>query len=119
MYGVYRDISDRKRAEALSSGLYPIAEKSCSAHDLQQFFAAVHSIADELMYARNFYIALHDPLTDTVSFPYFVDEKNETPGTKKMARGLTEYLLRTGEALLATPEVVQALEAQGDGARNG
>jgi PAS domain S-box-containing protein len=119
MYGVYRDISDRKRAEALSSALYRVAEKSGSAHDLQQFFAAVHSIVGELMYARNFYIALHDPATDTVSFPYFVDEQNEAPGTKKMARGLTEYLLRTGEALLATPEVVQALEDRGDVARNG
>jgi PAS domain S-box-containing protein len=119
MYAVYRDISDRKRAEALSSALYRVAEKSGSAHDLQQFFAAVHSIVDELMYARNFYIALHDPVTDTVSFPYFVDEQKEAPGTKKMARGLTEYLLRTGETLLATPEVVQEMEDRGDVARNG
>jgi len=116
---VYRDISDRKRAEALSSALYRVAEKTGSAHDLQQFFAAVHSIVDELMYARNFYIALHDPATDTVSFPYFADERKEASGTKKMARGLTEYLLRTGEALLATPEVVQGLEDRGDVARNG
>jgi PAS domain S-box-containing protein len=119
MYAVYRDISDRKRAEALSSALYRVAEKSGSAHDLQQFFAAVHSIVDELMYARNFYIALHDPVTDTVSFPYFVDEQKEAPGTKRMARGLTEYLLRTGETLLATPEVVQEMEDRGDVARNG
>ena len=68
-YAGYRDISDRKRVEALSSALYRVAEKSSSAHDLQQFFAAVHSIIDELMYARNFYIALYDTATDTLSFP--------------------------------------------------
>ena len=50
-YAGYHDISDRKRVEALSSALYRVAEKSSSAHDLQQFFAAVHSIVDELMYA--------------------------------------------------------------------
>ena len=115
----YRDISHRKRAEALSSALYRLAEKSGSAHDLQQFFAAVHGIVDELMYARNFYIALHDAAADTISFPYFVDEQAKAPGTKKMARGLTEYLLRTGEALLATPEVVQQMEGRGEVARNG
>src|SRR3984957_4504325 len=49
-YAGYHDISDRKRVEALSSALYRVAEKSSSAHDLQQFFAAVHGIVDELMY---------------------------------------------------------------------
>jgi len=47
-------ISDRKRVEALSSALYRVAEQSSSAQDLQQFFTAVHSIVDELMYAKNF-----------------------------------------------------------------
>src|SRR2546423_111192 len=81
-YAGYRDISDRKRVEALSSALYRVAEKSSSAHDLQQFFAAVHSIIDELMYARNFYIALYDPATEMLSFPYFVDEQDSVPAPK-------------------------------------
>jgi PAS domain S-box-containing protein len=115
----YRDISDRRRVEALSSALYRVAEKSSSAHDLQQFFAAVHGIVDELTYARNLYIALYDPATDVVTFPYFVDECNVAPGPQKMGRGLTDYLIRTGEPLLATPEVLQALEDRGEVVRNG
>ena len=118
-YAGYRDISDRKRVEALSSALYRVAEKSSSAHDLQQFFAAVHSIIDELMYARNFYIALYDPVSDTLSFPYFVDEQDSAPPSKKLARGLTDYIIRTGQPLLATPEVLQAMEDRGEVARNG
>src|SRR6266446_2347384 len=47
-YAIYRDISERKRAEALSSALYRIAEKASAAQDLQQFFAAIHGIVDEL-----------------------------------------------------------------------
>ncbi len=109
-YAGYHDISDRKRVEALSSALYRVAEKSSSAHDLQQFFAAVHGIVDELMYARNFYIALFDPVTELLSFPYFVDEYDAVPTPKKLGHGLTEYLLRTGEPLLATPEVLHDLE---------
>jgi PAS domain S-box-containing protein len=118
-YAGYHDISDRKRVEALSSALYRVAEKSSSVHDLQQFFAAVHSIVDELMYARNFYIALYDPATELLSFPYFVDEQDSAPSPKKLGRGLTDHLLRTGEALLATPEVLQAMEDRGEVARNG
>ncbi len=37
---LYRDISEQKRAEALSSALYRIAEKTSSAEDLQQFYAS-------------------------------------------------------------------------------
>ena len=48
-YAIYNDISERKRAEALSSGLYRIAEKASATQDLQQFFAAIHGIVDELM----------------------------------------------------------------------
>jgi PAS domain S-box-containing protein len=118
-YAGYRDISDRKRVEALSSALYRVAEKSSSAHDLQQFFAGVHSIVDELMYARNFYIALFDPATELLTFPYFVDEQDSAPSPKKLGRGLTDYLIRTGEPLLATPEVLQAMEDRGEVARSG
>jgi two-component system, cell cycle sensor histidine kinase and response regulator CckA len=118
-YAGYHDISDRRRVETLSSALYRVAEKSSSAHDLQQFFAAVHGIVDELMYAKNFYIALYDPATELLSFPYFVDECDPAPPPRKLGRSLTEYLLRTGESLLATPEVLEAMEDRGDVARKG
>ncbi len=118
-YAGYHDISDRKGVEALSSALYRVAEKSSSAHDLQQFFAAVHGILDELMYARNFYIALYDPATELLSFPYFVDEQDSAPSSKKLGSGLTDYLIRVGEPLLATPEVLEAMEDRGEVARNG
>jgi PAS domain S-box-containing protein len=118
-YAGYHDISDRKRVEALSSALYRVAEKSSSAHELQQFFAAVHSIVDELMYARNFYIALYDSSSDLLSFPYFVDERDSAPTPKKLGRGLTDYLIRAGQPVLATPEVLQGMEDRGEVARNG
>jgi two-component system, cell cycle sensor histidine kinase and response regulator CckA len=111
---LYRDISEQKRAEALSSALLSIAEKANSAKDLQHFYAATHNIVAELMYARNFYIALYDPLTQLLSFPYFVDEVDPRPTPKKLGKGLTEYVLRTGTPLLCTPEIFEKLVAQGE-----
>jgi len=116
---VFRDVSLRKRAEALSSALYRVAEKSSTAHDLQQFFAAVHSIVDELMYAGNFAVALVDPVTELLSFPYFVNEQEAAPAAKKLGRGITEYVLRTGEALLATGERLKQLVSRGEVELNG
>jgi two-component system cell cycle sensor histidine kinase/response regulator CckA len=112
-YAIYRDISERKRAEALSSALYRIAEKASAAQDLQQFFAAIHGIVDELMCARNFSIAIHDPESQLLTFPYFVDEHESAPAPAKLASGLTEYVLRTGEPLLCTPELVRQMQHRG------
>ena len=66
------------------------------------------------MPATNFYIALHDPEADLVSFPYFVDEQDERPEPFKPGRGMTGYVLRTGEPLLATDERIATLEKSGE-----
>ncbi|MGE5204049.1 MAG: PAS domain S-box protein, partial [Chlamydiota bacterium] len=113
IYAIFRDISDRKQAEALQSALYRIAKITSSAGDLQNFYAAIHGIVGELMYARNLYIALYDRENKLLSFPYFVDEVDPTPAPKPLGKGLTEYVLRAGEPLLATPEVFEELVRQG------
>jgi two-component system, cell cycle sensor histidine kinase and response regulator CckA len=113
-YASYRDISEQKRAEELNAALYAIAARSQSAEDLQQFFAAIHNIVGQLMNARNFYISLYDPQAQVLSFPYFVDEEDPTPAPKPLGRGLTEYVLRSGEPLLATPPVFEDLVRRGE-----
>jgi two-component system, cell cycle sensor histidine kinase and response regulator CckA len=113
-YASYRDITEQKRAEELNAALYAIAARSQSAEDLQQFFAAIHNIVGKLMNARNFYISLYDPQSQLLSFPYFVDEEDPTPSPKPLGRGLTEYVLRSGESLLATPAVFDDLVRRGE-----
>ncbi len=113
-YVSYRDITERKRAQELNAALYAIAARSQSAEDLQQFFAAIHTIVGQLMNARNFHIALYDPQAQSLSFPYFVDELDPTPAPKPLGRGLTEYVMRSGEPLLATPAVFEELARRGE-----
>ena len=113
-YASYRDITEQKRAEELNAALYAIAARSQSAEDLQQFFAAIHNIVGQLMNARNFYISLYDPQSQLLSFPYFVDEEDPTPAPKPLGLGLTEYVLRTCEPLLATPAVFEELVRRGE-----
>jgi PAS domain S-box-containing protein len=119
LYTIYREITQQKQVERLQSALYRIADKASSALDLQELYKAIHGILQELMYAKNCYIAFHDPVTDMVSFPYFVDEKDPHFPPHRFGKGLTEYVLRTGKPLLATPSVLDDLVARGELERAG
>jgi PAS domain S-box-containing protein len=113
-YASYRDITEQKRAEELNSALYAIAARAHAVENQQQFFAAIHGIVGQLMYARNFYIALLDFDQQLLHFPYFVDEQDTAPVSKRLGRGLTEHVIRTGEPLLATPSVFDELVKRGE-----
>jgi PAS domain S-box-containing protein len=119
LYTIYREITQQKQVERLQSALYRIADKASSALDLQELYKAIHGILQELMYAKNCYIAFHDPISDMVSFAYFVDEKDPPFPPHKFGKGLTEYVLRTGKALLATPDTLDELVRRGELERAG
>jgi diguanylate cyclase (GGDEF)-like protein/PAS domain S-box-containing protein len=113
-WGVRRDITERKQAEALQSALYRVAEKASSAEDMQEFYRAIHGIVGELMSVKNLYIALYDQANRNLSFPYWVDEIDPQPQTTGLGRGATEYILRTGQPLLASPQKIRDLVEQGE-----
>ena len=98
--GTIEDISERKQAEILEHALYEIARAPEMAKNLDALYQSVHRIIKGLMPADNFYVALYDEKKDLLSFPYFVDELEEPPLPRKPGKGLTEYVLRTGRALL-------------------
>ncbi|MEW5798437.1 MAG: PAS domain S-box protein [Bacteroidota bacterium] len=112
--GTVTDITEQKWNERLQSALYRITTIARTAQDTQQLFASLHEVIAELMYAKNFYIALHDPVTDMISFPYFVDEVDQPPPPRKFSHGSTEYILSTGNILHAPQQVFEEMSNRGD-----
>jgi PAS domain S-box-containing protein len=112
--GMMIDITERKRSERLRNCLFRISEAAAASSTLDDLFHSIHLNIAELMPANNFYIALFDPDGQTISFPYFRDEFDTAPARKKPGKGLTEYVLRTGEPLLASPDVFDELERRGE-----
>ncbi len=110
----FRDVTEARRAEQIQGATYRISEAAHAARNLQELFGAIHEIVGELMPAKNFYIALYDPAAELLSFPYFVDEVDTDFPSKKPGKGLTEYVIRTGQPLLVTPEVHAELERRGE-----
>ncbi|MEO8160097.1 MAG: EAL domain-containing protein [Arenimonas sp.] len=94
------------RSLALQAALYKISEAAHCAPDLQSLFRRIHDVVGELIPAKNFYVALYDAASDSISFPYYVDEFDQAPQPRllRQGRGLTELVMRTGEPLLLSPE---------------
>ena len=107
------EIVERQRSERLQRALFRIAELSINSDTLERFYAQVHDVVGELLYARNFYIALLSEDGERLEFPYSIDERDEVRVTRKLATGATEYVLSTGRPLLADRQRMDGLEAEG------
>ncbi len=103
-----------RRRERAQACVYAISEATRKVKDLPQLYRSIHEILQEVLPARNFFVALADRSTGLLSFPHFVDEASSTPPPRPLGRGLTEYVLRSGRPLLATPEIYRELQARGD-----
>ncbi len=103
-----------ERSELHQTATFRISEAAQTSGTLHELYAAIHRIVGELMPARNFYIALHDPESGEISFPYSVDEFDLQRAPRRGRKGLTEYVLSTGKPLLATPEEFADLVRRGD-----
>src|SRR5688572_9514526 len=110
----FRDVTNPLKTERLQAALFRISQLSRDAESLESLYASVHGVVSELMHAKNFYIATRDANTNEVVFPYFVDELDPTPPCVDSSGGLTAHVIRTGEPLLATPDVFERLVASGD-----
>lgn len=113
------DITERKSAEKLQQALYLISETVNSSLDLEKLYVSVHKIIGKLILAENFFIAIYDKKSDTVTFPYHVDEKDKNPGSRKHGKGLTEYVIRTGQAVFVSESDHDHLIEQGTVEKSG
>jgi diguanylate cyclase (GGDEF)-like protein len=106
-------VLERERSERLQAALFRIAEQAGRSESIEVFYAEVHGIVSALLDARNFFIALLTPDGRELDFPYSVDERDQKRPRRMLAKGLTEYVLATGQPLLANSEDVLALVAEG------
>jgi len=102
---VARDVTELKHAESMQAALHHISEAAHSAEDLLALFRRIHQIIGNLLPATNFFVALYDEMQDELSFPYYVDQYGDAPKPRNLNSGtLTAEVIRTGQALLLTPE---------------
>jgi len=110
---LHSEIIERQRAEKLQRALYRIAELSISAGTLEIFYAQVHAVVNELLDARNFYIALLSEDGARLEFPYSIDEHDAHRASRVLDSGMTEHVIETGRALLTDPHRMAGFRGHG------
>lgn len=109
-----REVAERSRAVALQAAIYRISEATHSVGDLPELYRQLHEIIGTLMPARNFYIALYDQAGDELTFPYYADDKSGAPKPRPWSHGLSEYVIRRREPLLADQARLSRLVENGE-----
>jgi PAS domain S-box-containing protein len=109
-----RDLTEEYAAEELQGAVYKIAQAANQAVNLEELYAKVHAILKTVMPAENFYVALVDAPQDLLKFPYFVDEHDQDNADTKKGKGLTEYVLHSGETLLCDEALEAELKQKGE-----
>lgn len=98
--GLLRDVGEILREGKLKQIILDILEAANSEKNLSELFRFIHTCIKKLMKADNFYVAYYKKDSDLLTFPYFVDEVDHDSSSKKLGKGLTEYVLRTGKSAL-------------------
>ena len=112
--GLLRDVGEKLHKEKLEQIILDILEAANSEKNLGELFRFIHSCIIKLMKADNFYIAYYKKDSDLLTFPYFVDEVDNDSSSKKLGKGLTEYVLRTGKSALINLEKDEELRKKGE-----
>jgi len=109
---VAHDITERKRFESVQNAVYRISQTAITSEGMDALYRSIHSILGELIPAENFFIALIEPASAGISFPYYVDQFDEPPLGMTPQQGLTGYIIRTGRPLLATQQEIERLVSE-------
>ncbi len=97
-------------SQDIHKSLYKISKAVIDTIDLPDLYKTIHATIQELMPAENFYIAIYEEETETVSFPYYIDQHDLPPEPRKLGKGLTDYVIRSKEPLLIDEDIEDHLK---------
>ncbi len=103
--GIYRDITEKKKAERINEILFNISMAANQTPSVESLLAVIHEEISKLMEAKNFYVALAiENKEGFFRLPYLVDEKDENLVSPDkildLTKGLTHHVTKYGEPLL-------------------
>lgn len=105
-----RDIHERKRVEQIQVAVYRIFQSAQASQTLFELFSLVHDILGHLLPAKNFLVAIYNPVADLVTYPYHYDMHDAWPSVHIPDNGLVTQVIHSGQPLLVTREMTEGIE---------
>jgi PAS domain S-box-containing protein len=111
--GIYRDITAERKNQLLQEILFNISTAALKQYDIKQIYPIIVQELSKIWDTNNFFIALYDKTTETLSLPFFADEKDnfyEIP-TKKT---ITGWVINNNKSVLLKEKDLKLLDESGD-----
>jgi PAS domain S-box-containing protein len=111
--GIYRDITTERKNQLLQEILYNISTAALKQMDIKEIYPTIVFELSKIWDTNNFFIALYDKSTETLSLPFFSDEKDnfkELPAK----RTITGWVINNNKPVLLKENDLRQLEESGD-----
>ena len=110
----YQDVTEFQRMEAQRMVLSNVVHALNETSNLDDLLHQIHGALKKVVYAENFFVALHDPQTEMFHFPFFVDQFDPPPPPQKVARTCMAYIFRCGKSCLIPQLEFDRLAGEGE-----
>ena len=110
----YRDITERKRAEAERQVLLEILQGMSASESLPDLLELIRQSLAKMIYAENFFVVFRNKSTGMFEEVFGVDKYDPAMPPSRLEKSITAYVFRTGEPLLLTQAKLDELVTRGD-----
>lgn len=110
----FRDFTDVHRMEAERQVISEIVQALNQTANLDELLGSIHQALKKVLYAENCFVALHDPLADAFTFPFFVDQVDTPPLPQRVGHSCTAYVFRKGTPMLIPQSEFDRLVVEGE-----
>ncbi len=107
------NVTDIKRTELVHGFLHRLYQAIHTTDDMMALYRSIQVELNSILDTSNFIIALYDSKTDTLTFPYFVDEKDKITRTDA-GDTFTAYLIHNNTSLFLHEADIHELNRSGN-----
>ena len=115
---VKEDITERKRTQQIQQVIYQISSALITSENLEELIKLIQEELSTIIDTTNFYLALYEPDTETISLP-FLEDAYDRIKSHPAKNTITNYVIKTKKSLLANIDKIRELESSGDIGRYG
>jgi PAS domain S-box-containing protein len=111
--GIYRDISLERKSQLVQDILYNISTAALNQIDIKDIYPTIVHELNKIWDTNNFFIALYDKKSDTLSMPFFSDEKDKFENLPAR-KTITKWVIGLKRSVLLKINDLKDLENSGN-----